>query len=218
MYKSVGFGEIKGHCRPAGARSTVRYSHYPHAHGPVLYIHTSALILLALQCHCAAVSPRFESVILKGSWTLGECVLNSEVEVKVFPLPSHASLSRHAQLKYDTTVWEVLHHLVCELVHDLWHFQTSSDAHLFMIQRQRRITGPFQYVIIKREFFYRPNYLLTIYWNEKYWRFNTYTLLYFLNCSINKNTFIKLSCDLIIILLVSNFNVRTYIQITHRYF
>lgn len=78
-------------------------------------VHTSALILLALQCHCA-VSPRFESVILKGSWTLGECVLNREVEVKVFPLPSPASLSRPAQLKYDTTVWEILHHLVYEFV------------------------------------------------------------------------------------------------------
>lgn len=25
-------------------------------------------------------------------------------------------------------------------------------------------------------YFYRPNYLLTTYWNEKYWRFNTYSL------------------------------------------
>lgn len=115
MYKSVGFGEIKGHCRPAGVRS--KYStHATRMHTAQYYtVHTSALILLALQCHCA-VSPRFESVILKGSWTLGECVLNSEVEVKVFPLSSPASLSRPAQLIYDTTVREVLHHLVYNLV------------------------------------------------------------------------------------------------------
>lgn len=175
MYKSVGFGEIKGHSRPAGVRS--KYSTRATRMHTAQYctIHTSALILLALQCHCA-VSPRFESVILKGSWTLGECVLNSEVEVKVFPLPSPASLSRPAQLKYDTTVRKFYITSFMNSSHDLWHFQMSSEAHLFMIQRQRRITGPLQYVIIKWEFFYRPNYLLTIYWNEKYWRFNTFPL------------------------------------------